>query len=288
MPIPGYSQVESGSSWQSTVPGWVAPAVDPRIFASPITLSLAGITVESQTADRQDFRSLHTLEGWWEGPETRVESMPISDGDGELAGRVLLGARPIAAAGLIVTRDRTGLLEEMERFGSILTTGARRGDLVVRETERGLSRQCRVSAAQPPVVVPHSDQVASWSWTLRAADPIRYDDTERSLLLTNKGPDQGVENIGNVPVKLGLILTGPLTTPSFWIGGAEWRLTYTIPAGRKVIVTWGDRSVMYGNDDLRYYQSGPWPLLQPGMNMVGFSAVSGTGTCKVIWRSGWL
>lgn len=286
MSIPGFAP--SGGSWQSTVPGWVAPAVDPRVLESPITVTLAGITVESQAEDRQDFRSLHTLEGWWEAPEARIESMSIPDGDGELEGRVLLGPRPISMGGLIVTRNRGALLDEMERFGSILTTGARRGDLVVRETQRGLSRQCRVASVQPPVVVPHSDRVASWNWFLRARDPIRYSDAELSVTLTNKGPDQGLQNAGNTPVKLGLELTGPLVTPSFWIGGAEWRLSYTIPAGRTVVVTWGDRSVMYGTNDLRYYQSGPWPLLQPGMTMVGFSAVSGTGTCKVIWRSGWL
>ena len=287
MPIPGYSQVESGSSWQSTVPGWVRPAVNVDVTPPPLRVTLDGLTLETGYQGSKAWSDLESIEGWWEGPETRAESMPIPDGDGELAGRVLLGARPIAVTGSIRRRDRASLIEAMGRYGSVLAR-SRYGTLTVEEADLGLSRQCRVRLAQPSVVVPQGPRDATIAWFLRAADPIRYADAESSVTLTNKGPDQGLQNTGNAPVKIGLELTGPLVTPSFWIGGAEWRLTYTIPAGRKVIVTWGDRSVMYGNDDLRYYQSGPWPLLQPGMNMVGFSAVSGTGTCKVIWRSGWL
>lgn len=286
MSIPGFTP--SGSAWQSPVPGWVPPSRTVTQIDSPITVTLAGITIESNPASRTDYRSLETIDGWWDGVDVRQSVLDRPGADGELEGQQLLGGRPLQLSGLIVVPDRKTLLSEMERFGSILTAGSRYGTLVVTEQERDLKRQCRVRRVQPPVITPLSDKVAEWSWFLRAADPIRYDDAEQSLLLTNKGADQGVENTGNVPVKLGLELTGPLVTPSFWIKGAEWRLNYTIPAGKTVVVAWGDRSVMYGMDDLRYYQSGPWPLLQPGMTMVGFSAVSGTGKCKVIWRSGWL
>lgn len=286
MSIPGFSPAPGG--WQSTVPGWVAPSTRAVETTSPLRVELDGRVLETGDQSPRNFRDLVEIQGWWDGVDPRGSDVDAPGRDGSLEGRVLLGARPITINGHIHVQSRRELLEAMEWYGSVLQGAVRRGALVVTELDRDLSRRAHVRCVRKPVVVPDGPLWASVMWHLEAADPIRYSDTETSVLLTNMGPDQGLRNVGDTPVKIGLELTGPLVTPSFWIGGAEWRLAYTIPAGRKVNVTWGDRSVMYGNDDLRFYQSGPWPLLPPGVTMVGFSAVSGTGTCKVTWRSGWL
>lgn len=285
MTVPGFTP--SSTSWRSTVPGWTAPVVDPRLENDSITATLDGITVGTLRTDLADFRQLSTLEGWWNAPDVRAESMPKPDADGDHEGQVLLGPRPLHLGGLIVAPSRPVLLEEMERFGSILTAAPRFGTLVVTEQERGLARQCQVRRVQAPDVVPVSSRVAKWSWYLRAADPMRYSAEERQQVV-QLGVDQPIQNAGTDPVPFLLDLRGPLTNPSFWIDGAQWRLNQTIPTGVTAIAYWSEREVFSGSTSLRFYQQGPWPLLKPGVTQVGLSAQSGTGSALVRWRHGWL
>lgn len=289
MPIPGYSQVESGSSWQSTVPGWVRPAVNVDVDPPPLRVTLEGLTLQTDRQSPREWRDLIALDGWWEGPEIRADEMPIPGRDGEHEGQVLFGARPISVRGAIYMPTRERLIREMSRYASVLAGRTRYGVLTVEESELGLSRQCRVRLAQPTVVVPDGDRYASVLWSLRAADPVRYEATPRYLTLQiGRTADGIIENVGNAGVPLTVQLFGPMTKPSVWIDGVKWTLDYTIAAGASVIAYFNDREVWSGSSSLRYFQSGPWPPMKPGVTPIGISAASTTGSARFSWRSGWL
>lgn len=282
MPIPG--NAPSSTSWATTFPGWQKK--DPRVAGSPITVNLAGLHLESRPARSDDYRDLFTLDGWWDGVERRSETLPRPDADGLHQGPVYLGARPIAVTGSIYARDRRTLLEAMEAYGSPLMSGNRLGLFTVAEPERGLTRQAQVSVSSA-TVTPRSDRFADVSWVLRAVDPIRYDVTETRVDIPH-GATVDAVLAGNTAVPFLLDLIGPLTNPSVWIDGAQWKLNRTIPAGTTVIAYWADLEVMSGSTSLAHYQQGPWPWLKPGKTPVGLSADAGTGSARIRGRSGWL
>lgn len=146
-----------------------------------------------------------------------------------------------------------------------------------------------------------------------ATDPIRYALDESSLALTldtlNGGLTYPVEypivygsgggagqgdavNIGSADVDWTAQFAGPLVNPRLEHinSGRFFRVAASIAAGQSVTLDSRHGAVLLNGTTPRPAWAAPgssWFRLATGSNLLRFNADSGSGSCTVVWRSGW-
>lgn len=100
-----------------------------------------------------------------------------------------------------------------------------------------------------------------------------------------------VQNSGTIGTLPTFRVHGPITNFSLrnQTTGKELRITYTLPAGQYLDIDFAAKTVLLGGTASRYFaKSGEWWEIEPGLNSIRLTAVSGEGTATMNWRDAWL
>lgn len=260
-----------------------------------------------------------TISGWHGGIAPRVSPIDNPVGDGILdTYAVPLGARTIEIAGTIVAPSRGALQDAMDRMAAVLTSSARRADLIVDEFAREppLSRSCPVRLAGPTLVERTGPVTAKFSMSLISSTPARYSTTTHTITMTpyaagegrvyNLVPPRHYGALGNSGIadvyNAGNYISWPVIE---FIGGEDPTISLVgvdhlqylgnLNPYTHVVLDSAARTVREsGSADRRRYLSATsqWFALAPGWNRLFFdtktTAGGSTGGQAVVrWRDAW-
>lgn len=249
-----------------------------------VLLSLQGLDIVS---DGPGPLGLSVMEGWAGGTAATGGPVPWETADGGVHGDVYFGPRTIVIEGDIEARTHREFAELVEELGSVLTR-PRRDVLTVDETYHlGLVRQVEVVRTRPPMISQAGDRHGVFTLTLEAASHLRVDVDEQSIQSVLYAGSE-VENIGNAPAELTMLMHGPLTNPGLSWPGGSWQYSGTVATGQVIQVEMWRRKVV----DLataahtRTRAQGTWLSVPPGVTTISRTG-SGAGRVEFRWRSSW-
>ncbi|MEW5658360.1 hypothetical protein ABGT92_23940 [Streptomyces cinereoruber] len=257
---------------------------------------------------------LQELQGW-DSPEVRTEMQQREADHGAWPSPVYLGARPIAAAGVIEAADRVSLDGAMERLRSAVALTDTL--LVVYETT---PKQAVVRRSGKLIMQYLSDRLASYSLMVTAPDPRRYGtvlQTGEALLpivtgglappvmppvtivSTSVSGVISASNAGTFETRPVVIIDGPVNLPRILFqmpDGTVRSLLYSQALGtgdRLVIDTDAHSVILNGDVSRRRFLSTPtgWPVIPAeSMTLIQFTAAAYVAGAKLTarWRSAWM
>ena len=242
------------------------------------------------------------LDGWWTLPESELPDLPRGWGDGSYDSIGRWSNRIVTLNGSFLTQDPTDAPLARARLLERVSLIKRSGWLVVDEDDRRRGSKMRLSGT-PMISSIKARGRHDFSVGLKAVDPIKYQyvDNNNDAYLSETLNSTGVtvENYGNVPVPVVFQITG---SPS---SGAK--IERTSPGDTKTIelvkdvpndleidtynrealliddISDLDSNVSNGRSNLATLVD--WIYLEPGDNVLKYT---GTGTCTVLYRSGWI
>ncbi|KOG84141.1 MULTISPECIES: phage distal tail protein [Streptomyces] len=258
--------------------------------------------------------SLMKLDGWGSAA-VRAEYQPREGDHGTWASPVYLGERPVTLAGTITAPDLAALDDAMERLRS--AAALTDTPLVVHES---IPKLVTVRRAGEPLLEYLTDQIASYSVLVTAADPRRYatvlQQGSTGLPVTTGGltPPYAVPytlaattvagqvdayNEGSMDTRPTMTITGPVSRPTVFgqmPDGSVRMLMYGLDLAdgdQLVIDTDAHTAILNGNVSRRRYLTTPqgWPTIPAG-GAVSYqfraAAYSPTALLTVRWRSAWM
>lgn len=248
------------------------------------------------------------VSGWWGLPEVETQDLPRGWGDGSLDARGRYANRLITLTGSFLTQSPDQVSEARDkliRAANLVHNGAW---LVVRENPDKIAW---VRLSGTPIFSNTSPRGRTdFSIGLKAVDPIKYELVDNDPEALNAetitmGGSVTVTNTGNTPVTAILEIEGAVTASV--ASPLLIKVTSDDPDSTvTVVVSQGSEDVLYidsYNREVLFngqgYETGvgparrrlstvvDWVELQPGDNVLTMTG-SGTATCSVQFRSGWI
>jgi hypothetical protein len=243
---------------------------------------------------------LSDIEGWWTLPDSESPELRRGWGDGDYDAIGRYSARLLTLSGSFLTQDPSQVAvarDRLIRATNLVKTG---NWLVVRESPIEKASFVRLSGS-PQIETTSARGRTNFSIGFKAADPIKYEwldgaaDNYRSSGLSASG--SAINNEGNTYVSTVIQVFGPITasvaspaTVTLASGGSV-KIVESLTSGqileidslnREVLLVEGD-SVLSG----RYKTATliDWIYLAPGVNTVTYT---GGGSCRMLYRSGWI
>lgn len=257
---------------------------------------------------------LQSLEGW-DSPEVRAELQDRESDHGSWFSPVYLGSRPITLAGTVEAADRSSLQNAMEQ----LYTAASLADTTLTVWD-GAPKQATVRRSGKVLAQYITDNVASWSILVTAADPRRYSTTLQTgttglpnttggltfpitfpitwSATTVSGQINAV-NSGSMDTRPVLTIAGPVVAPTIsalYPDGSVRQLIYslTLATGDVLTIDTDAHTVLLnGSVSRRRFVtvSSGWPTI-PANSSVNYQFQSGTYNSSALltasWRSAWM
>ena len=259
---------------------------------------------------------LTNLEGWFGGVDVRGAPVDRPMVDGSFDGPAPMGSRTVTVEGTVTAPDRAALHGALDKAAAVLIGRARRtGLLVVAEDASvgGLGRQALVRLGGATMIKRTAPTTADFSFSLFAADPLRYDVNRSSVTLARFVAGGGrrypfrpprnygaagssgtgwVNNAGTADTWPTVTFTGPTVNPSLTADdGRALAVNLALGAGEQLVLDAAARTVMQGGSSRRQYlrSSSRWFELPAGRSVaVRFNADAGTGSATVSYRSAWV
>lgn len=255
---------------------------------------------------------LQSFDGW-DSPEVRAEMQQREADHGSWASPVYLGERPITLGGTIVAPDRTSLDEAMDR--ARVAAGLTDTLLVV---EEAAPKQALVRRSGRPILQYVTDNIATFSLLMTAADPRRYGVDQQAGFTTLPSSTGGVtpplvppltvsattvsgtidaSNAGTFGTRPVLRIDGPVSMPSIFAQYEDStirQLVYSenIGAGEYLTIDVDSKqAILNGTASRRRYLSAQWPEI-PAQQTVTFQFLAASydpaALLTVTWRSAWM
>ena len=240
-------------------------------------VTFGGIEFEAEYQRPKDLDvtyTLRSLSGWWEPAPESTQTMDHPSGDGLIELTPRLASRTITLEGLIIAgTPKAPLLIDAQNALSRIRTGT----ISVDERKSGLRREADVRRVDLQFARPNVN-VAQYSLTLRASDPLRY---SGSQVLTNGS---------NALVSRGDVDAFPVID----LRGPHGALTISHPGGSFSFpaLSGGSRSIDCRNGDVWngnvrvFAGSGAWPVVRSGGSNWTVSGL-GSGSATVRRFEAW-
>lgn len=254
---------------------------------------------------------LSDLEGWWNLPDVESQDLPRGWGDGSYDAKGRFATRLITLTGSFLTQNPDQAAAARDKLVRAMDLVYKGGWLIVREPGSPKAVWVRLSGT------PSMDNVTArgrtnFSIGLKAVDPIKYElvgnDVESNNVTTigMNASAVTITNNGNTKVPVVFEIEGALTASP--AAPATITLTSSDPDKRIFIVESqsqsGDvleidtykREVLFngqgfetgvGASRRRLSTLVDWIELEPGVNTITWTG-TGTATCSILYRSGWI
>jgi len=286
-------------------------------------ISISGLTLN--TIDSNNVVWVCTdIDGWWTLPDPELPDLPRGWGDGSYDSRGRYASRLITLEGAFLTQDPSQVYVARNKLVEAIDLVYSGADLIVNEP--GASKISFVRLAGRPMISTTTARGRTeFSVSLKASDPIKYEylTTGSAIELgyrvkTLSSTNQTINNLGNTRTPVILELTGPIASGTTiqnainYIDAGTVDTTETItvvkavPSGstlevdtlnrEAVLVTPGVGSDPDTVENARSYIStlSSWFYIYPdslASNLLKISPPAGssaTGSCKILYRSGWI
>lgn len=235
-------------------------------------------------------------DGWSASPPVRTTLEEKKSGDGSWAGPGSYGARVINLVGKAIATDRLSMLAAKERLHAAVGP---RSLATLRVDEAHLSRVAQVRLSDQIDIADIGSQAFSWSLTVVAADPRRYD-ADPSTATTGLPPSYAgltfpitfplsfgaVTGSGSGSVTINqrgdydetpavLTFVGPVINPSATHvqTGRGLYFALTLNAGESLVVDLGAQTALLNGSASRVFtltSASAWFMLLPGLNEIQF------------------
>lgn len=257
---------------------------------------------------------LQSLDGW-DSPESRGTFTERESDHGAWASPVYLGARPITLGGTIVAPSRAALELAMDQ----LRAAAGLTDTVLTVGE-DTPKQATVRRSGKPLMQYITDNKATYSVMVTAADPRRYSTTLESgtthlpstsggltlpaalpwtLSATTVAGEVDATNDGDFETRPLFTITGPVASPQVLCqmpDGSVRFLNYSqdlLTGDVLVIDTDAHTVILNSNASRRRFLTTPtgWPTFPAGSTVACLFRAGGynsTATLTATWRSAWM
>ena len=275
------------------------------------TATVRGVTIGAGTS----YRWTRWPDGLLGTADIRAVDLPFPRRDGVIPADDFVGSRRVAFEVVVLGSSRADAEAKIVSLAAAFAASADDEWLDVRiagnPSEYSLRGRCR--GADVAMSSRFVGGVAEARCVFVATDPVRYAQSESSLLLTlaaagagltfpasfpvvfggGGGAGSGVAvNAGTAEVDWTATFTGPLTNPRLALDGSgrSIRILATLAAGETVVGDSATSSILFGGTSPRPSWFAPgsrWFRLAPGANGLTFTADSGNGTVSITWRSGW-
>jgi len=257
--------------------------------------------------------SLTTLEGWDGSPSPTLDLTQRARGHGATESESFLTPRILSLGGLIHGQDVAAIEAAFDRLNAAVSLGP--FDILVLES--GRIRGATVRRKGEVIPKWHSDKLAEYSILISAKDPRKFGDlvtastrlpfSEGGLVRPSTWPrtwtgvtgtgQVSITNPGNTQAPVWLRIDGPLPAGGWTIThqGKKQSLTFAtslaLGAGEFVTVDMDRREVLAQGQSPRsgYVTSRGWFSLDPGVNVIAFSAqnYSSTASLTVTTKPSW-
>lgn len=260
---------------------------------------------------------LTDLEGWWMLPEVESLDLPRGWGDGSYDARGRYADRIMTLSGSFLTQDSGQVAKARDKLVQAISWMHDGAWLIVREkvadsTPTTYDKAVWVRLSDTPMIQNVSARGRTdFSIGIKAVDPIKYELVDNDIYALNSidipmGGSATVTNAGNTKVSVIFEVVGPLTASpsapvSIKLTSAEPNkvinivLSQSVSTDRLNIDTY-KREVLFNDQGYetnvgaarrRVNTLVDWIELVPGANIINFTG-SGTATCTVLFRSGWI
>lgn len=284
------------------VDGGLTPMPEPFLSGLKLEADVQIGEVTLNTIDEDGVVWVMTdIKNWWRQPDPQLPALQRGWGDGDYDAEGRYTARVLTLEGSFLTQDPSQIAAARDKLIKA-TNLVRKGDwLVVKESPIPKAAFVRLSGT-PSIETVTARGRTDFSIGLKAADPIKYEwvggsDNFRSAGLTSGGST--ITNEGNTEVSGVFQVFGPLTasvgspatiTKTNGEGGSisivdsltENQILEIDTLNREVLLLEGD-SVLSGRFKTATLLE--WLYLDPGDNTISYS---GSGSCRILYRSGWI
>lgn len=304
----------------------VAPTPEGDVHGAPVVVTLGapdGKTLDMNTGVPDE----HGVEWWatavegWEAPDVTPVSLPRVGRHGVWVAPSWFRARMVNLKGVLVAPTLADAQRARAYLVALANFTVSTGKLVVWEAEPTVI-EVRLAGRIKTDWDKSFGKHVEFEIPLLAADPRRYSFEEQSLTFGTVvtppdsegggfelplsfpfdfGMAEGTITGGSVAEVGGTITTppkfkfrGPCTAPAITnqTTAQTWRYTGSLAAGETLDVDVDTALVLLNGTANRYWlvdQSSVWWLLQPGTNVLSYTAEgTGSGDVTVTWRDAWL
>lgn len=257
------------------------------------------------------------IQGWWNLPDPEIPDLPRGWGDGSYDARGRYAARLLTLTGAFLTQDPGQVEAARQKLFKAIDLVYEGNELVVNESPVVKTAFVRLSG-RPEISTVTARGRTEFSIGLKAPDPVKYEylttgegieDNFRFTTLAQGSSATGFTNAGTARVSPIFELTGPVNSGATIVNLIDYSdanyanvtqtmtLVSAIPSGSTLEIDTLNREALLVTGATvvngRSYVStlSDWIYLEPSYkatNTITYTAGSGSGSCKVLYRSGWI
>lgn len=246
------------------------------------------------------------IQGWWQIADVEMQDLPRGWGDGSYDAKGRYTNRLITLTGSFLTQDPSQVEAARDKLVRAVSLVHRGAWLKVNETIPKVA-YVRLSGT-PEITNVNARGRTDFSIGLKAPDPIKYELVDNDVLSYNQadlsvGGSVTITNRGNTKVPVIFEVAGtftasassPLTITNTTTSKSVYVVASQSTSDILAIDTY-NREVLFNDEG---YETGlgasrrrlstlvDWIELEPGNNTITLTG-SGTGTCRVLYKSGWI